>query len=138
VGWDVVVRPAFTLGGGGGGIAHGRDEAVERIARGLEASPIGQVLVERSLVGWQEIEFEVIRDAADTAIAICGMENLDPMGVHTGDSIVVAPIQTSCPTSWSSASAGRPGHCPRPAPEGGCKRPARRLARRRRLPGDRG
>ncbi len=94
VGWDVVVRPAFTLGGGGGGIAHGREEAAERIARGLEASPIGQVLVERSLVGWQEIEFEVIRDAADTAIAICGMENLDPMGVHTGDSIVVAPIQT--------------------------------------------
>jgi len=94
VGWDVVVRPAFTLGGGGGGIAHGREEAADRIARGLDASPIGQVLVERSLVGWQEIEFEVIRDAADTAIAICGMENLDPMGVHTGDSIVVAPIQT--------------------------------------------
>ncbi len=91
---SVVVRPAFTLGGGGGGFAHTPDEARERIATGLAASPIGQVLVERSLLGWYEIEFEVIRDAADTTIAICGMENLDPMGVHTGDSIVVAPIQT--------------------------------------------
>jgi carbamoyl-phosphate synthase large subunit len=90
----VVVRPAFTLGGGGGGFATSELEAREVIQRGLEASPIGQVLVERSLLGWLEIEFEVIRDAADTAIAICGMENLDPMGVHTGDSIVVAPIQT--------------------------------------------
>jgi carbamoyl-phosphate synthase large subunit len=90
----VVVRPAFTLGGGGGGFAMSEDEARERIATGLAASPIGQVLVERSLLGWYEIEFEVIRDGADTAIAICGMENLDPMGVHTGDSIVVAPIQT--------------------------------------------
>ncbi|HET6380871.1 MAG TPA: carbamoyl-phosphate synthase large subunit [candidate division Zixibacteria bacterium] len=90
----VVVRPAFTLGGGGGGFAFDEAEARERIATGLRASPIGQVLVERSLLGWYEIEFEVIRDAADTAIAICGMENVDPMGVHTGDSIVVAPIQT--------------------------------------------
>jgi carbamoyl-phosphate synthase large subunit len=90
----VVVRPAFTLGGGGGGFAFDLAGAAAVIQRGLEASPIGQVLVERSLLGWQEIEFEVIRDAADTAIAICGMENLDPMGVHTGDSIVVAPIQT--------------------------------------------
>ena len=90
----VVVRPAFTLGGGGGGFATTRDEARERIAHGLAASPIGQVLVERCLLGWYEIEFEVLRDAADTTIAICGMENLDPMGVHTGDSIVVAPIQT--------------------------------------------
>jgi carbamoyl-phosphate synthase large subunit len=94
LGAPIVVRPAFTLGGGGGGFASGRDEARTAIARGLAASPIGQVLVERSLLGWAEIEFEVIRDAADTAIAICGMENLDPMGVHTGDSIVVAPIQT--------------------------------------------
>jgi carbamoyl-phosphate synthase large subunit len=90
----VVVRPAFTLGGGGGGFAMDEAEARERIAHGLEASPIHQVLVERSLLGWYEIEFEVLRDAADTTIAICGMENLDPMGVHTGDSIVVAPIQT--------------------------------------------
>jgi carbamoyl-phosphate synthase large subunit len=90
----VVVRPAFTLGGGGGGFAFDEAEARDRIAHGLAASPIGQVLVERSLLGWYEIEFEVLRDAADTTIAICGMENLDPMGVHTGDSIVVAPIQT--------------------------------------------
>jgi len=94
LGAPVVVRPAFTLGGGGGGFASTPDEAGERIAIGLAASPIGQVLVERSLLGWKEIEFEVLRDAADTTIAICGMENMDPMGVHTGDSIVVAPIQT--------------------------------------------
>ncbi|HTI29302.1 MAG TPA: carbamoyl-phosphate synthase large subunit, partial [Methylomirabilota bacterium] len=90
----VVIRPAFTLGGGGGGFASTLLEARARLSTGLAASPIGQVLVERSLLGWYEIEFEVLRDASDTAIAICGMENLDPMGVHTGDSIVVAPIQT--------------------------------------------
>ncbi|HEX5040978.1 MAG TPA: carbamoyl-phosphate synthase large subunit [Candidatus Limnocylindria bacterium] len=90
----VVIRPAFTLGGGGGGFAQTPEEARGRIAAGLAASPIGQVLVERSLLGWYEIEWEVLRDASDTTIAICGMENLDPMGVHTGDSIVVAPIQT--------------------------------------------
>ncbi len=94
LGAPIVVRPAFTLGGGGGGFAHTPEEARRRIAHGIEASPIGQVLVERSLLGWYEIEFEVLRDANDTTIAICGMENLDPMGVHTGDSIVVAPIQT--------------------------------------------
>jgi carbamoyl-phosphate synthase large subunit len=94
LGAPVVVRPAFTLGGGGGGFAADEAGARVRIAAGLAASPIGQVLVERSLLGWYEIEFEVLRDAADTTIAICGMENLDPMGVHTGDSIVVAPIQT--------------------------------------------
>jgi carbamoyl-phosphate synthase large subunit len=94
LGAPVVIRPAFTLGGGGGGFASTTEEARDRIAAGLAASPIGQVLVERSLLGWYEIEFEVLRDASDTTIAICGMENLDPMGVHTGDSIVVAPIQT--------------------------------------------
>ncbi|MGH2418702.1 MAG: carbamoyl-phosphate synthase large subunit [Candidatus Limnocylindria bacterium] len=94
LGAPIVVRPAFTLGGGGGGFAHTAAEARDRIAAGLRVSPIGQVLVERSLLGWYEIEFEVLRDASDTTIAICGMENLDPMGVHTGDSIVVAPIQT--------------------------------------------
>ena len=80
LGASVVVRPAFTLGGGGGGFAHSLDEAAERIVHGLRSSPIGQVLVERSLLGWKEIEFEVLRDAADTTIAICGMENLDPDG----------------------------------------------------------
>jgi carbamoyl-phosphate synthase large subunit len=94
VGYALVVRPAYTLGGTGGGFATTRDELVERSARGIAASPIGQVLVERSLVGWKEIEYEVMRDAGDTCITVCNMENLDPMGVHTGDSIVVAPSQT--------------------------------------------
>ena len=94
VGFPLVVRPAYTLGGTGGGFALSRDELVERCARGISASPIGQVLVERSLVGWKEIEYEVMRDSADTCITVCNMENIDPMGVHTGDSIVVAPSQT--------------------------------------------
>src|SRR3954471_16773475 len=93
-GYPVIVRPAFTLGGTGGGF--GKDEGELRVvaARGIAASPIGQVLIERSLVGWKEIEYEVMRDGADTCITVCNMENLDPMGVHTGDSIVVAPSQT--------------------------------------------
>jgi carbamoyl-phosphate synthase large subunit len=94
VGFPLVVRPAYTLGGTGGGFASSRDELIERCGRGIAASPIGQVLVERSLVGWKEIEYEVMRDAGDTCITVCNMENLDPMGVHTGDSIVVAPSQT--------------------------------------------
>ncbi len=94
IGLPLVVRPAFTLGGTGGGIAD-TEEDYERIcASGLAASPIHQVLVERSLVGWKELEYEVMRDANDTCITICNMENIDPMGVHTGDSIVVAPSQT--------------------------------------------
>ena len=94
VGYPLVVRPAFTLGGTGGGVAADATELAARVARGVSASPIGQVLVERSLVGWKEIEYEVMRDGADTCITVCNMENLDPMGVHTGDSIVVAPSQT--------------------------------------------
>jgi carbamoyl-phosphate synthase large subunit len=94
VGFPLVVRPAYTLGGTGGGFASDRDELVDRCTRGIAASPIGQVLVERSLVGWKEIEYEVMRDAGDTCITVCNMENIDPMGVHTGDSIVVAPSQT--------------------------------------------
>ncbi len=94
VGFPLVIRPAFTLGGTGGGFAHDRDELVRVASRGISASPIGQVLVERSLVGWKEIEYEVMRDGADACITVCNMENLDPMGVHTGDSIVVAPSQT--------------------------------------------
>jgi carbamoyl-phosphate synthase large subunit len=94
IGLPLVVRPAYTLGGTGGGFVTTTGE-LDRIARGgLAASPIGQVLVERSLWGWKEIEYEVMRDAADTCITVCNMENLDPMGVHTGDSIVVAPAQT--------------------------------------------
>jgi carbamoyl-phosphate synthase large subunit len=94
IGLPAIVRPAFTLGGTGGGIVGTETEYHERVRSGLRASPIGQVMVERCLVGWQEIEYEVMRDADDTCIAVCGMENVDPLGVHTGDSIVVAPIQT--------------------------------------------
>src|SRR5438477_7017388 len=94
IGLPLVIRPAYTLGGTGGGFVRTRDD-LEKVARGgLAASPIHQVLVERSLWGWKEIEYEVMRDAADTCITVCNMENLDPMGVHTGDSIVVAPAQT--------------------------------------------
>ncbi|HEY7736268.1 MAG TPA: carbamoyl-phosphate synthase large subunit [Candidatus Limnocylindrales bacterium] len=94
IGLPAIVRPAFTLGGTGGGIVETEEAYRERVRAGLRASPIGQVMVERCLVGWQEIEYEVMRDADDTCIAVCSMENVDPLGVHTGDSIVVAPVQT--------------------------------------------
>ena len=94
IGLPAIVRPAYTLGGTGGGIVDSREAFDERVRAGLRLSPIGQVMVERYLTGWQEIEYEVMRDAADTCIAVCSMENVDPLGVHTGDSIVVAPVQT--------------------------------------------
>src|SRR6188472_2111166 len=94
IGLPAIVRPAFTLGGTGGGIVETAAAYRARIRAGLRASPIGQVMVEKCLVGWQEIEYEVMRDADDTCIAVCSMENVDPLGVHTGDSIVVAPVQT--------------------------------------------
>src|SRR5215813_11036684 len=94
IGLPLVVRPAYTLGGTGGGFATTAEELDMVVRGGLAASPIQQVLVERSLWGWKEIEYEVMRDAADTCITVCNMENMDPMGVHTGDSIVVAPAQT--------------------------------------------
>ena len=94
LGLPLVVRPAYTLGGTGGGIANSEAEFEAIVYGGLAASPIQQVLVEKSLVGWKEIEYEVMRDAADNCITVCNMENIDPMGVHTGDSIVVAPSQT--------------------------------------------
>ena len=90
----LVVRPAFTLGGAGGGIAYNREELEEIARRGLDLSPVGEVLIEESLLGWKEFEMEVMRDRADNCVVICSIENLDPMGVHTGDSITVAPIQT--------------------------------------------
>ncbi len=93
-GLPLVVRPAYTLGGTGGGIANTEEEFLTIVEGGLAASPISQVLLERSLVGWKEVEYEVIRDGADNCITVCNMENLDPMGAHTGDSIVVAPSQT--------------------------------------------
>src|SRR5919108_1302326 len=94
IGLPAIVRPAYTLGGTGGGIVETEEAYRERVRAGLRASPIDQVMVERCLVGWQEIEYEVMRDADHTCIAVCSMENVDPLGVHTGDSIVVAPVQT--------------------------------------------
>ena len=93
-GYPVVVRPSFTLGGSGGGIAYNADEFTNIVTRGLELSPVTQVLVEESLIGWKEFELEVMRDRNDNAVIVCAIENLDPMGVHTGDSITVAPAQT--------------------------------------------
>ena len=94
VGYPLIVRPSFILGGGGTGIAHDEDELREIAARGLAASPVGEILVEQSVVGWKEYELEVMRDHADNVVVICSIENVDPMGVHTGDSITVAPAQT--------------------------------------------
>ncbi|MCB1215354.1 MAG: carbamoyl-phosphate synthase large subunit, partial [Deltaproteobacteria bacterium] len=94
VGFPAILRPAFTLGGTGGGIAYNREDYLELIKKGLEASPVSQVLVEESLLGWKEFELEVMRDKKDNVVIICSIENLDPMGVHTGDSITIAPAQT--------------------------------------------
>ncbi|MFH2074513.1 MAG: carbamoyl-phosphate synthase large subunit [Pseudomonadota bacterium] len=94
IGFPLILRPAFTLGGTGGSIAYNKEELREYLAKAIEYSPVGQVLVERSVLGWKEIEFEVMRDCADNVIIITSMENVDPMGVHTGDSAVVAPAQT--------------------------------------------
>jgi len=94
IGFPLIIRPAFTLGGTGGGIAHDMEELIEIAGNGLRLSPIHQIIVEQSVAGWKEIEFEVMRDALDNVITVCSMENLDPVGVHTGDSIVVAPAVT--------------------------------------------
>ena len=96
IGYPVIVRPAFTLGGTGGGIAHNEEELIEIANHGLDMSFINQVLIDESVLGWKEIEFEVMRDKEDTCIIVCTMENIDPMGIHTGDSVVVAPIQCLC------------------------------------------
>ncbi|PMD72976.1 carbamoyl-phosphate synthase large subunit [Companilactobacillus nuruki] len=94
IGFPVIIRPAFTMGGTGGGVAHDYEELEEIVERGLKASPSTEVLIEQSIAGFKEIEFEVMRDSADNALAVCNMENVDPVGIHTGDSIVVSPIQT--------------------------------------------
>lgn len=94
IGYPIIVRPAYTMGGAGGGIVNNESELINVVIRGLKYSMIGQVLVERSVAGWKEIEYEVMRDAADNCIVVCNMENFDPVGIHTGDSIVVAPSQT--------------------------------------------
>jgi carbamoyl-phosphate synthase large subunit len=94
VGYPVIVRPAYTLGGTGGGICHNREELIEIVGSGLKYSPVTQCLLEKSIAGFKEIEYEVMRDSGDNAIVVCNMENIDPVGIHTGDSIVVAPSQT--------------------------------------------
>src|ERR671916_466263 len=94
VGYPTIIRPSFTLGGTGGGIAYNREEFMSIVERGLEASPTKEVLIEESVIGWKEFEMEVVRDRKDNCIIVCSIENFDPMGVHTGDSITVAPAQT--------------------------------------------
>ncbi len=94
IGFPVLIRPSFTLGGSGGGIGYNREELMEILARGLDLSPVHECLIEESVLGWKEYELEVMRDLADNVIIICSIENFDPMGVHTGDSITVAPAQT--------------------------------------------
>ena len=91
IGLPAIIRPCFTLGGTGGGIAYSREEFMRIVEGGIAASPVGQVLVEESVLGWKEFEMEVVRDRADNGIIICSIENVDPMGVHTGDRITVAP-----------------------------------------------
>src|SRR5271157_2440496 len=94
IGFPVIIRPSFTLGGTGGGIAYNREELLDVLARGLDLSPVHECLIEESVLGWKEYELEVMRDTKDNVIIICSIENFDPMGVHTGDSITVAPAQT--------------------------------------------
>jgi carbamoyl-phosphate synthase large subunit len=98
--FPVIIRPAYTLGGTGGGIAYNREEFDGMAESGIEASPVSEILVEESLIGWKEYETEVMRDKADNCVIVCSIENLDPMGVHTGDSITVAPIQTLTDKEW--------------------------------------
>ena len=111
--WPLLIRPAFTLGGLGGGTARDVGELVEIATLGLRNSRINQVLIEESILGWQELEYEVMRDEADNATIVCTMENIDPMGVHTGESVVVAPLQSFSDADHQSsvttpcASSGR-------------------------------
>ena len=100
IGYPIIIRPAYTLGGTGGGIAHNEEEMYMIALRGIKLSPIHQILVERSVAGWKEVEYEVMRDCADNCIIVCNMENIDPVGVHTGDSVVVAPSQTLNDTQY--------------------------------------
>src|SRR5690606_23715484 len=94
IGLPLIIRASFTLGGAGGGIAYNKEEFEEKVRRGLALSPVQEILLEESVIGWKEYEMEVMRDVADNVVIICAIENLDPMGVHTGDSITVAPAQT--------------------------------------------
>ena len=94
IGFPTILRPSFTMGGSGGGIAYNRAELDRMVQFGLDQSPVGSILIEESVLGWKEYELEVVRDAKDNAVIVCSIENLDPMGVHTGDSITVAPAMT--------------------------------------------
>src|SRR5690606_374108 len=100
IGFPLVIRPSYTLGGTGGGFVHSKDELDEALERGLRASPTHEVLVEKAVLGWKEYELELLRDANDNVVIICTVENMDPMGVHTGDSITVAPAMTLSDTSF--------------------------------------
>ncbi len=120
IGYPVIIRPAFTLGGTGGGIAYNYDELHEIATNGLRLSPIHQILVEKCITGWKEIEFEVIRDAKDNVITVCSMENMDPVGVHTGDSIVVAPAVTLTNKEYSMLSTAALKIVQALGVEGGC------------------
>ena len=108
IGFPTILRPSFTLGGSGGGIAYNREELVEILERGLDLSPTSEVLLEESVLGWKEFEMEVVRDRADNCIIICSIETLDPMGVHTGDSITIAPAQT--PVSYTHLDVYKTQH----------------------------
>ena len=100
IGFPLVIRPSFTLGGTGGGFVHGKNELDEALQRGLQASPIHEVLVEKAVLGWKEFELELLRDKNDNVVIICTVENMDPMGIHTGDSITVAPAMTLSDTAF--------------------------------------
>ena len=131
LGLPLVVRPAYTLGGTGGGIATTEEELNSIVSGGLAASPIHQVLLEKSLVGWKEIEYEVMRDAAGNCITVCNMENIDPMGVHTGDSIVVAPSQTLSDKEYQMLRSASLKNHTGPEHRGGVQHTVRPGARRR-------
>jgi carbamoyl-phosphate synthase large subunit len=109
LGFPSIIRPSFTLGGTGGGIAYNAEEFETICKRGLEASPTSELLIEESLIGWKEFEMEVVRDHRDNCIIVCSIENLDPMGIHTGDSITVAPAQTLTDKEYQLRSALIPG-----------------------------
>src|ERR1051326_5756018 len=100
VGFPLVIRPSFTLGGTGGGFVHDKKDFDAALNRGLHASPIHEVLIEQSVFGWKEYEFELLRDANDNVVIICSIENFDPMGIHTGDSVTVAPAMTLSDTCY--------------------------------------
>ncbi len=133
LGFPLVIRPSFTMGGVGGGIAYNIEEFRELAERGLELSPVHEVLIEESVIGWKEFELEVMRDVADNFVVICSIENIDPMGVHTGDSITVAPILTlsatrnisGCATPRAASSARSAS---RPAARTSSSRSTRRTA----------